>query len=219
MYMYISTGIGGAVSTITLAPGKRDPEGRRRAILRAATEIIVTRGPAALTHRAVAALAGVSLGSTTQYFSSIDDLRETALHALAQEIDESLESIAPHLEHIATDPAPAVTEFLKYIEDTRTVHADIALMWSATTDPHLRELALRWNDKLADLLAEHIGRARAEAIVVYLDGATIHAGLHERPLNREELTDALLALAGHPATHATTPPQQPTADTAGTHSE
>ncbi|KAM9861839.1 TetR/AcrR family transcriptional regulator [Leucobacter sp. BZR 635] len=205
------------MNTEPLAPGKRDPAGRRRAILRAATEIIVTLGPAALTHRAVAALAGVSLGSTTQYFSSIDELRETALHELAQEIDESLASVAPYLEHIQTHPEPAVTEFLRYIEDSRTVHADIALMWSATTDPRLRELALRWNDKLADMLTQHIGRERAEAVVVFLDGATIHAGLHEHPLSREAITNAILALAGPaPAPLTTT---TPTAETAETHSE
>ena len=60
------------------APGRRDPEGRRRAIIDAAAELIVDSGASSLTHRAVAARAGVSLGSTTQYFSSLDELRELA---------------------------------------------------------------------------------------------------------------------------------------------
>ena len=57
------------------APGRRDPEGRRRAIIEAAAELIVEGGAASLTHRAFAARAGVSLGSTTQYFGSLDELR------------------------------------------------------------------------------------------------------------------------------------------------
>lgn len=168
--------------------------------MEAATEIIVTQGPAALTHRAVAARAGVALGSTTQYFASIDELRETALEELAQEIDDALVSIEPFVVNIAEDPAGAVTEILRYLEDPRTVHADIAIMSSGTTDPRLRALALRWNNRLSEMIAPHLDAERAEAIVVYLDGATIHAGLHERPLSRAALTRALVALASAPAT-------------------
>ncbi|KAM9867143.1 HTH-type transcriptional regulator RcdA [Leucobacter aridicollis] len=181
-----------------LAPGRRDPEGRRRAILRAATEIIVTRGAAALTHRAVASHAGVSLGSTTQYFSSIEELREEALRELAQEDDEALAALEPHLATLQTDPSGAVTELLSYLQDPRAVNADIALFSSATADPSLRELALRWSDKLIEMLSVHFDRDRAEAIAVYIDGATIHAGLRQHSLSREALTLALTALAGTP---------------------
>lgn len=199
MYMYRSTGLGVAMGTEPLAPGKRDPAARRRAIIQSATEIIVTQGPAALTHRAVAAHAGVALGSTTQYFSSIDELREAALSQLAEEIDTSLASIEPFIASIHDDPSGAVSEILGYLQDPRTVNADIALLSSATTDPNLRALALRWTDRLIDMLSAHLDRDRAEAIAVYIDGATIHAGLRERPLSREAITLALTALAGTPA--------------------
>lgn len=205
MYMYISTGREeGSLSTTHLSPGKRDPAGRRRAIIQAATEIIVTRGPAALTHRAVATHAGVALGSTTQYFSSIDELREEALGQLAEEIDASLASLKPHIAAITHDPSGAVSEILSYLQDSRTVNADIALLSSATTEPGLRALALRWTDRLIEMLAEHLGHDRAEAIAVYIDGATIHAGLRKHPLSREAVTLAVAALAG-----ATPPPAAP----------
>lgn len=100
-------------------PGRRDPAGRRRAILTAATEIVVEQGPAALTHRAIATRAGVSLGSTTQYFASIDELRETALQQLADEIDTSLTQLEPLLAGFAQNPAPAISEIHDFLRDPR----------------------------------------------------------------------------------------------------
>lgn len=175
------------------APGRRDPEGRRQAILRAATEIIVTRGPSALTHRAVAQLAGVALGSTTQYFASIEELRETALADLAQEIEQDLAEVEAELQHgsVAEVLASGVHEFLR---DRRAVHADMALTTSAMSDPNLRALALRWTDRLIEILAVYVGEERATAIALYTDGATIHAGLHDAPMSARALQAAIQAL-------------------------
>ncbi|MFB9840394.1 TetR/AcrR family transcriptional regulator, partial [Actinoallomurus acaciae] len=59
--------------------GRRDPEGRRRAIVDAACALIPEVGVGGLTHRAVAARAGVQLGSTTYHFATLDDLSRAAL--------------------------------------------------------------------------------------------------------------------------------------------
>lgn len=187
-----------AAQAAPAAPRRRDPEGRRRAILAAATEIIVEEGAAALTHRAVAKRASVPLGSTTQYFTSIDDMRECALQQLADEIDESIARLEPFIATIFEHPDPVFDELLAYLEDPRTVHADIALMTSGTTDPRLRALALRWPERIVDLLSTQVGRERAVAIAVFIDGATMHAGLTGTPLGRDELTRALQALMTMP---------------------
>ncbi|QIM16007.1 TetR family transcriptional regulator [Leucobacter insecticola] len=181
---------------------RRDPEARRREILHAAAELIVENGAATLTHRAVAARAGVPLGSTTQYFTSIDDLRESALQQLADEIDRELEEVHEYIADIKTAPERAVASLSEFLADPRAVHAEIALIMAGTTDPRMRELALRWSDSFADMLAEHLGRTRAVAIAVYLDGATIHAGLHDHPLQAAEITAALRALAMMPVADA-----------------
>ncbi|GAA2185143.1 TetR/AcrR family transcriptional regulator [Leucobacter alluvii] len=180
------------------APRRRDPEGRRLAILTAATEIIVEQGHAALTHRAVAKRASVPLGSTTQYFSSIDDLRECALQQLAEEIDESIARLEPFVATMVEHPDPIIDEMLAYLEDPRTVHADIALMTSGMTDARLRALALRWPERLVELLSTRIGEERAVAIAVLMDGATMHAGLTGTPLGRDEITRIMRALMTMP---------------------
>ncbi|WP_427869581.1 TetR/AcrR family transcriptional regulator [Leucobacter luti] len=175
-------------------PRRRDPAARRRAILEAAADLVVERGTAALTHRAVAARAGVPLGSTTQYFSSIDELREEALQLLATEIEEALSRMEPAISQVRTDPEAALAEAIDFLADRRAVLSDVALMTTATTDPRLRALAMRWTERLIEMLEPHIGRERAGAIAIFLDGATLHAALTEAPMGRPELRRVLTAL-------------------------
>lgn len=182
-------------------PGRRDPQARRQAIVEAAAAIIVEPG-SALTHRAVAARAGVSLGSTTQYFASLEELRTTALTSLAEEIDTDLAAVELDLlplEGAAERSAQIMHDFLL---DTRAVRTDLALMTAAMSDPALRDLALRWSDRLTDILARHIGHERAAAIVLYLDGATMHAGLHDDPVGVAEMTAVIRALIALPTDEA-----------------
>ncbi|MEV0678681.1 TetR family transcriptional regulator [Actinosynnema sp. NPDC050436] len=181
-------------------PRKRDPEARRRAILDAAAEITVEQGAAALTHRAVAARAGVALGSTTRYFESIDDLREATLRMLGDEVDTYLAQVEQELS-TCDDPAECLAASMcGFLVDTRQVHASVALVTAAASDASLRSLALRWTDRLADVLAEHVGRERAVAAEVYLDGTVIHAALHDVPLSRETVTRVLRAIFTMPDT-------------------
>jgi len=175
--------------------GRRDPEGRRRAILNAATEIIVEKGASALTHRAVATRARVALGSTTAYFASIDELRELALQSLADEIDDALAEVErdfPSLDEQALDRA--ATSMHEFLLDHRQVHAAVALANAGMNDPGLRALAIRWTDHLVEILARLTGVERATAIAVYLDGATVHAALHDAPLSADAVARTIRAL-------------------------
>lgn len=187
----------------TPAPRRRDPEARRREILTAATELVIENGPAALTHRAVAKRAQVPLGSTTQHFTSIDELRETALRQLADEVETALDRLEPSISQLRTDPEPFVAELHRFLCDQRSVRADLSLITTATTDPHLRELALRWFDRLTEMLAAQLGHDRALTFAIYFDGATVHAGLHERPLSKQTLVAAIQSLITDSNTEST----------------
>lgn len=180
------------------APRRRDPEGRRRAILAAAVEIIVEEGGPALTHRAVAARAGVALGSTTQYFDSIDELREAALQSLADEIDADLVVLERELLPLTTAPERCARYMREFLLDPRQVRAALALVMAGTDDPALRALALRWPDHLRAILARHIGAERALAVVAYLDGITVHAALSEAPVAEETIVSAIRTLMAMP---------------------
>ena len=111
---------------------------RREEILRAALRLIGSRGMHHVTHRDVAAEAGVPLGSTTYYFSTKEELlrealrlfvaEETArLHAAAQRFDgvsaepEAVaDAIVAELRDTLTRPIEQVAQFELYLEATRT---------------------------------------------------------------------------------------------------
>jgi DNA-binding transcriptional regulator YbjK len=77
--------------------GRRDPRGERRRseLLDAAIHLIGSQGLDAVTHRAVAAAAGVSPASTTYYFRSKDQLIDEALHLVA---DREIARLRQHRE-------------------------------------------------------------------------------------------------------------------------
>lgn len=187
------------------APGRRDPEGRKRAIIAAAAELIIEGGTAALTHRRVAARAGVSLGSTTQYFASLDELRESALEQLVAETDAALDLLAEITsadDFTVADLAPFVRSWLV---DPRQVQADLILVSAGASDPTRRALARRWFDRAVAILSERLPPDRARAVAIYVDGAMIHAGLHDEPLDLAVIVGDLEALA-HPARPRSTEP-------------
>lgn len=187
-----------ATSQPPLEPGRRDPHARRQAILKAAAELIVEVGPARLTHRIVATRAQVALGSTTQYFASIDELREAALHHLAAEFEDGLRDAELALSDVDTAPERFASLMHQFLSDRRQVHADMALVTSAATDPRLRAIALRWYDRLVELLTAHIGSERAAIAAIFFDGAVMHAALHDEPLSQEQLARTLRAIAAMP---------------------
>ncbi|MFB6396091.1 TetR/AcrR family transcriptional regulator [Polymorphospora lycopeni] len=173
---------------------RRDPEGRRRAIVEAAAALIVEDGLTDLTHRRVAARAGVSLSATTYYFSSLEELSEEALRLLADRIDTELAAVAETLAAHGGDPAVLAGILHGYLLEPTRVQADTALYLAATQRPALRPLALRWFDGLVEVLSNHVDAGTATALAVYADGVTVHAMLHDEILDLAAITRAVTAL-------------------------
>ncbi|EGD54603.1 TetR/AcrR family transcriptional regulator [Gordonia neofelifaecis] len=166
---------------------KRDPEARRAAIVEAAADLVVELGPERLTHRRVAERAGVPLGSTTQYFSSIDDLRTQALARLATEIDDDLDAVRQSLADSGGSVEVLVEQMHDYLTNSRNVSADVSLMSAAAFDAELRTLALRWQHNLVDILTGYVGPDNALALAMLADGVTVHAALHDAPVSKQFL--------------------------------
>lgn len=183
-----------------LAPHRRDPAARRQAIIDAAAAITVEQGAAALTHRAVAKRAGVALGSTTQYFTSIDDLREHAVQQLADEIDRDLAEIAHALAADWDIVEHGTAIFAQFLNDEQSTRASAAMMAAALSDPHLRELSFRWTDRLTALLTDHIGAERAQALVHYIDGVTMHAALLGTHVPQDTIKNVVQSIVSMPVT-------------------
>ena len=77
-------------------PSRRQSRGvaRRDVIIAAAAALVLEIGPAAVTHRGIAARADVPLAATTYYFDSLDDLVGAAGARLAQRWASHAASVA-----------------------------------------------------------------------------------------------------------------------------
>lgn len=183
---------------------RRDPAQRRRSIVDAAAGLIVELGSAGLTHRLVAQRAGVPLGSTTQYFATLDELREAALNQLADEIDAGVADFASVLRERGASVEVFGEMLHTYLCETRLVRADLALLSAAFVDPALAPLALRWPTAVIGLLTPHIGEQRARAVAAYVDGVAMHTVLSGTTPGIAELSDSLAALTNAGETDALT---------------
>lgn len=175
---------------------KRDPESRRLAIATAAAELITEVGVDAITHRMVAARADVPLGATTQYFATLDDLRDAALQLLAAHVAERMGTIREVIAERGATPALLAELIHMALADATAVQADRAVVTAAVHDPRLRELARSWSDELVRIFTPAHGHDRAQAAAVFIDGVLLHAQIHEQPLDQDLIETALTGILG-----------------------
>lgn len=131
-------------------------EARRLVLLDAAVRVIGRGGIAAADHRAVAAEAGVPLGSTTYYFDSKDDMVARALEHVAEREAERLRAES---EGGALDVGPDLLPerladvFIQaWAGDRVTLLAQYELYLESARRPDLRPAAERWDRAYRDLL-------------------------------------------------------------------
>ncbi|WP_047522982.1 TetR/AcrR family transcriptional regulator [Microbacterium sp. ZOR0019] len=175
---------------------RRDPEARRREIVTAAAELIVEVGAEAVTHRMVAARAGVPLGATTQYFDTLDDLRAAAFRALAEEVDARLDGVRQTLAERGVSPHTIATLIADSMEDAHAVQADRAVVTAAVHDPRLRELARHLSDRLVELLEPTYGEDRARAAMIFIDGVMWNVQIRDDRLAQSFIETALARILG-----------------------
>ncbi|GAA3006542.1 TetR/AcrR family transcriptional regulator [Actinokineospora diospyrosa] len=152
---------------------------------------------AGLTHRAVAARAGVPVGSTTYYFATLNDLTAAALEQVSDHWAEDLAGLAARL-GAADDPVATVAEFavdcLCGADERAVVEAELYL--AATHRPELRPLAEQWRADLVRVLEHRFPADRCPAAAAFLDGVLIDALTSVRPLTPAVVEQALRALLG-----------------------
>jgi DNA-binding transcriptional regulator YbjK len=131
---------------------------RRIALLEAAVRVIGRGGIAAVDHRAVAAEAGVALGSTTYYFASKEDMVAQALaHVAATEV-ERLDDAAQRIvvNRAVASSTALVDELLDLWTGDRVVlMAQYELYIESGRRDDLRASAAAWERACRNLL-EHV---------------------------------------------------------------
>lgn len=208
-----------------MATRRHDPE-RRRRIIDAAIRIVELKGISALSHRTVAAEAGVPLGSTTYHFAGLDDLLVAAL----EEVCSGPNSAIRHWEKALSEAAEAtgVAEAAEAAEaagaaeptapegprrpladvltglleqyahgDSGRIRLEYELYLAALRRPALQPVAAASLDGMADVLARHTGdAATARALVALIDGLLLQLLLADRPFDRTAVRSALARVTG-----------------------
>lgn len=157
---------------------------RRAALLDATVRVIGRGGIAAADHRAVAAEAGVPLGSTTYYFDSKEDMVAQALAHVAEAESERLRVLAERgfLERGAGSLAARLADALLdlWTGDRVVLMAQFELYIESGRRADLRESAAAWDRAYRDLLEralEGLGapdpRRRARLLCAGLDGLAL----------------------------------------------
>ncbi|MCW2995785.1 MAG: TetR family transcriptional regulator [Conexibacter sp.] len=207
--------------TATRAPtrGRRDPRGelRRAELLEAAIHLIGDQGLDAVTHRAVAAAAGVPAASTSYYFRSKDELIDEALRTLAEREIERLRERRVALGAGAADLEATTAALTDWIEEQLTPAGRVAMLaqyqlqLEAARRPEARDILAAWKegtDDLAETAMRALGATDVETsgilLVCAIDGlrlrlmASGHAPLRGTEL-RAVVHALLVGLVGEPA--------------------
>jgi DNA-binding transcriptional regulator YbjK len=190
--------------------GRRDPRGelRRSELLEAAIHLIGAHGLDGVTHRAVAAAAGVPAASTSYYFRSKDELIDEALRTLATREIERLRERRDALGAEAADLEALTTALSAWIEEQLTPEGHVAMLaqyqlqLEAARRPEARAILAAWKDgtdDLAETAMRSLGaddvHTSAILLICAIDGLRLRlmASGHE-PLRGAELRAVVRAL-------------------------
>ena len=135
----------------------------RERILRATLRIIGEQGVGRVTNRAVAAEAGVSLGSLTYHFATQSDLLRDALLLFVSEEAQRLEAFAAQIAGADVTLEEVAAGMQQIVQQARPHEqiAQIELYLEASRDPDLRDAAAR-----SFAAYDHVTRVTLEALGV-----------------------------------------------------
>jgi DNA-binding transcriptional regulator YbjK len=176
---------------------------RRAALLDAAVEEIAEQGVAGVTHRAIAARAGMSTSTTSYFFSSLDQLVAAALHVVGERIVARVDAVTAQVVDAELAPHEAIDRFVDAVmsEPEPDTVAQFEIYLECRRRPQLQPTAHRIMASIeggaaASLEAMGIADAaqRAPMVVALLDGLALHRHARPRPGDRQVLTDALYSL-------------------------
>ena len=170
----------------------------------ATVSAIAEVGVGNVTHRQIAALAGVPLGSTTYYFPTLDDLIATALREATELARAGLEAWAEELTVSRDLPATFVDLAQRYVADRDQALLEYEMCLAAARSPELRPIAQLWFDGMRGICARFAGRERGHALAALIDGYLMQVLVTEEPLDADALRAGVEALVSRrPAEEST----------------
>lgn len=171
-----------------------DPK-RREKIIQATLEAVKTYGVHAVTHRKIAAIAQVPLGSMTYYFAGMDALL-VKLYTFTENMSRQYQDFC------AGDgcggACQAITEMI--YGSQVTTPDNMALMYQlyayASDKPALKIVMQNWMQRSQNTLAQWFDAQTARALDAFIEGMTLHFVTDRTPLAREAILQMVKRIAG-----------------------
>ncbi|MGC5034984.1 MULTISPECIES: TetR/AcrR family transcriptional regulator [unclassified Streptomyces] len=174
-----------------MATGHTDPR-RRTRILDAALDVLAEEGIARVSHRRIAARAGVPLGSLTYHFDGIDDLLRAAFSRFTDHI------VAVFDAHLGAPADPgqareAVADLIHTLSEgsRRDLVLTQELYTLAARRPAYRELTQAWMRRSRAHLEKHFDPDTARRLDALIEGLTLHSALSTEPHDRAFTLEAI----------------------------
>ncbi|GAA3428890.1 TetR/AcrR family transcriptional regulator [Streptosporangium sandarakinum] len=172
-------------------PRRHDP-GRRDRLIDAALTVIAERGVAATTHREIARVADVPLGSMTYHFTSLEEVLAEAFtrHAesVARVFDERL-SAAPDREAAIEAVIALVADDL--LGSRHDLVLSVELYVAAARNPTLRAVTQSWMTRSRQALERHFDATTARELDALIEGLVLHSALSTDPMTPEQIRHAV----------------------------
>jgi len=175
-------------------PRQERSRARREALLRAAIELLSEGGARALTHRAVAARAGLPPASTTYYFDTIQQLTDAALELHVSDRVAELDALVSGALAGGDTPEEVGGLVATALADraAEVIVAQFEIYLEAARNPALRPTvaeALDAFEQFAARALKSLGARDPEgvapAIVAVIDGFALHRLARPRPRDEE----------------------------------
>jgi DNA-binding transcriptional regulator YbjK len=179
-------------------------ERRRSALVCAAAELLCQGGFDAVTHRAVAERAGLPLASTTYYFSSLEELIETAVEYLGTtEVAQLRDRVKalPRRRRGAEAAADLLVDLLASEPDREQLISRYERYIACARHPAMRGVERRLLKQRVDAVSEAMARsgrrARPDmmtALLYSVDGAVVSALVDDQDGPRESVRATLVGV-------------------------
>jgi len=155
--------------------------------------IVSIDGLSGLTHRAVAAAAGVPVSSTTYYFKTREDLIAAAMtHAMRGYADQVARWSAGVTRSTRVDDLAQLVALKTASRAQRQrLVVGFELYLGALRHESLRPISQAWDDILLDVLAELVPPRTANALLVAVSGLWLKAIIDGEPLDADEVAAIL----------------------------
>lgn len=189
---------------MTVVTAAVTPKGERRrfALVRAAADLLCEGGFEAVTHRTVAERAGLPLASTTYYFSSLEELIETAVdHLGTAEVARLRDRVKelPRRRRGAEAAAELLVDLLAGEEHREQLISRYERYIACARHPAMRGVEARLLQQRVDAVREAMIRsgrhARPDmmtALLYSVDGAVVTALVDDRDGPRESVRATLV---------------------------